>query len=109
MAQRDSGGDQARGGQGQPSGDYRDQADENELAAQFSELARSLQQEGDLQDTLDGIVTAAVQTVPGVEYAGLTVVRRRRAERLRSRARRAPSSSSMVLGAQSGSHGPLAE
>jgi len=49
-----------------------------DLASTLSDLARSLEHEDSLQDTLDGIVRAAVETVPGAVHAGLTVVRRRR-------------------------------
>ncbi|GAB7045652.1 GAF and ANTAR domain-containing protein [Catenuloplanes indicus] len=68
----------SRGGQGQPSIDYTGRGSLNDLAAQMGEMARSLQQEDSLQDTLDGIVAAAVQTVPGADYAGLMVVYARR-------------------------------
>ncbi|MEV4707120.1 GAF and ANTAR domain-containing protein [Actinoplanes sp. NPDC049316] len=50
----------------------------NDLAAQLSDMARSLQQQDGMQDTLDGIVTAAVQTVPGAGHAGVMVVKGRR-------------------------------
>lgn len=48
------------------------------LALQMGEIARSLQQEDTLQDTLAGIVAAAVDTVPGVQYAGISEVKGRR-------------------------------
>ena len=49
-----------------------------DLASILSDLARSLQHENSLQDTLGGIVASAVETVPGAGYAGLTVVHGRR-------------------------------
>ncbi|MFC3965279.1 GAF and ANTAR domain-containing protein [Nocardia jiangsuensis] len=52
-----------------------------DLAARLSELARDLQQQHDVDDTLQGIVEAAVATVPGAGYAGLSVVSRRAAMR----------------------------
>ncbi|GIJ74566.1 ANTAR domain-containing protein [Virgisporangium ochraceum] len=48
------------------------------LAARLSDLARQLQGEQNVQDTLDAIVAGAVDTVPGAELAGLMVVERRR-------------------------------
>ncbi len=53
-------------------------AGEDLLARRLSELARNLQAENTLQDTLDGIVRAAVTDVPGVQYAGISVVEARR-------------------------------
>ena len=49
-----------------------------DLASILSDLARSLQHEDSLQNTLGGIVAAAVDTVPGAGYAGLAVVHGRR-------------------------------
>jgi GAF domain-containing protein len=43
-------------------------------ARQFSELARSLQAEPDLDQTLRSIVTAAVVNVDGADLAGITLV-----------------------------------
>ena len=43
-------------------------------ARQFSELARSLQAEPDLDQTLRSIVTAAVANVDGADLAGITLV-----------------------------------
>ena len=40
----------------------------------MGELARFLQQEVSLRDTLQGIVAAAVDTVPGTQYAGISEV-----------------------------------
>lgn len=69
----------ARGGNGQPSiSDEGQAAGEDLLARRLSELARNLQAEDTLQDTLDGIVRAAVTDVPGAQYAGISVVEARR-------------------------------
>ncbi|WIM99760.1 GAF and ANTAR domain-containing protein [Actinoplanes oblitus] len=46
----------------------------DDLAVALSELARSLQSEQDERHTLDAITAAAVDTVPGTQYAGLMVV-----------------------------------
>jgi GAF domain-containing protein len=68
-----------RGGQGKPSSsDTGEAAGQDVLAVQMGELARSLQQENTLQDTLQGIVAAAVDTVPGAQYAGISEVKGRR-------------------------------
>lgn len=48
------------------------------LADHLAELARSLQQQHEVPETLDGIVRAAVGTVPGVEHASISSIRRRR-------------------------------
>jgi transcriptional regulator with GAF, ATPase, and Fis domain len=77
MARQMSGGD-GHGGQGEPSSDYTGRPNENGLAVQLSDLARALQQEDSFQNTLNGIVAAAVQTVPGAEYAGVMIVQGRR-------------------------------
>ncbi len=62
-----------RGGNGQaPRGGV------NDLAARLSDLARDLQGEDDLEKTLLAIAAAAVGTVPGAQYAALSVVQRRR-------------------------------
>ncbi|GAA1298545.1 GAF and ANTAR domain-containing protein [Saccharothrix xinjiangensis] len=51
---------------------------DNDLAVRLSEVARALQQRGTAQDTLDGIVRAAVETIPGARHAGvMTVVGKR--------------------------------
>ncbi|MGW5052611.1 ANTAR domain-containing protein [Actinokineospora sp. NPDC004072] len=48
---------------------------------QLSEVARTLQEQDNAQDTLDAIVRSAVQTIPGAEHAGIiTVVSRRQIE-----------------------------
>ncbi len=66
------------GGRGRPSSsDTGEAAGQDMLAVRMGELARSLQQEGSLQDTLQGIVTAAVDTVPGAQFAGISEVQGR--------------------------------
>jgi transcriptional regulator with GAF, ATPase, and Fis domain len=67
-----------RAGQGQPSSSYSGDTAPDDLARTLSDLARSLQNQDSIENTFGGIVTAAVQTVPGAEYAGLTVVEARR-------------------------------
>lgn len=47
---------------------------EDELAVQFSELARTLQREDDPQRTLEEIVQGAVQLIPGVDEASISAV-----------------------------------
>lgn len=49
----------------------------SDLAESLSALAHALQQENSPQETLDAIVHAAVDTVPGAEHAGITMVRDR--------------------------------
>ncbi|MFI9400706.1 ANTAR domain-containing protein [Nocardia sp. NPDC052316] len=48
-----------------------------DLALQLGDLARYLQEQDSIDDTLQCIVDAAVRTVPGAEYAGLSVVEKR--------------------------------
>ncbi|MGH3985265.1 MAG: GAF and ANTAR domain-containing protein [Pseudonocardiaceae bacterium] len=68
-----------RGQRGEPSASNRGSvAGEDQLAQQLSELARDLQERQSLQDTLKGIVQAAVDNVPGAQFAGISVVRGRR-------------------------------
>jgi transcriptional regulator with GAF, ATPase, and Fis domain len=50
----------------------------DDLATKLSDLARALQDEDDVKATLQAIADAAVGTVPGAQYAGLSVVHRRR-------------------------------
>lgn len=68
-----------RGHQGQPAtsaeGGYQGH---DQLAQQLSDIARNLHREATLHDTLMGIVRAAVDNVPGVQSAGITVVEARR-------------------------------
>ena len=56
----------------------------DDLAIRLSELARTLEDEDGEHDTLDAISAAAVDTVPGAQYAGLSVVERRREIRTRA-------------------------
>jgi hypothetical protein len=67
-----------QGGKGQPSAQFTGHAPRDDLAETLSELARSLQAEQNIDELLNGIVIAAVQTVPGAEHAGLMVVEDRR-------------------------------
>lgn len=66
----------SREGQG-PARSGRDH-DQEPLADQLAALARALEQEDDPQQTLDAIVRAAVDTVPGAQHASVSVVQRRR-------------------------------
>ncbi len=64
---------------GEPSSSYAAQPSGwNQLAERLSDLSRELQDERDVQGTLDSIVGAAVGTVPGAEYASISVVIKRR-------------------------------
>lgn len=54
-------------------------ADINELAHEFSEVARALQAKDDTDEMLDEVVTAAVRLIPGVDDASISVVTGRRA------------------------------
>ena len=56
----------------------------DDLAAQFSELARALQQQDDLPGTLEEIVQAAVELIPGCEEASISAVQDRRRVRSES-------------------------
>ena len=49
-----------------------------DLAVRLSDLARDLQGEDDVEQTLLAIAAAAVSTVPGAQHASLSVVQRRR-------------------------------
>ena len=50
----------------------------NELAQKLGELARSMQEENGLEHTLDAIVHAAAETVPGADEVSISAVARRR-------------------------------
>jgi GAF domain-containing protein len=63
---------------GRPSRTYGSDSSTNELAEMLSDVARSLQKEPNLEDTLQGISKAAVQTVPGARFAGISEVLGRR-------------------------------
>lgn len=72
-------GSGASQGRGVPSTSYDGPAtDSDDLAVRLSDLARSLQDEGSLNDTLQAIVDAAVDTVPGAQYAGISMIQARR-------------------------------
>lgn len=49
-----------------------------ELVDRLASLARALQEEEDVQETLDAIVRAAVGTVPGAQHASISTILRRR-------------------------------
>ncbi|MGC5016983.1 GAF and ANTAR domain-containing protein [Micromonospora sp. DT47] len=64
---------------GEPSLSFRGKAAEvDTLAVRFSRLARSLQAERTVDDTLRAIVRAAAETVPGARHAGITEIEGRR-------------------------------
>jgi GAF domain-containing protein len=68
-----------RPGRGKPSTAYTgEEAGWNELAEKLGELARSMQDEKGLEHTLEAIVHAAAETVPGADEASITSVVRRR-------------------------------
>jgi len=71
--------DQRTSSRGMPSAqDTGAAAGLDELAVQFGELARSLQQSDDPHRTIEEIVQAAVQLIPGVDEASISVVLGRR-------------------------------
>ena len=61
-------------------GQTQDKVDQgDDLGGVMGQIARTLQQDhGDVPATLDSITTAAVQTVPGTDWAGVSLVRGRR-------------------------------
>ncbi len=59
---------------GRPSTSYTGVGTDEDLADRLSELARQLQDEDDVQATLDAIVHGAATTVPGAEQASLSVI-----------------------------------
>jgi GAF domain-containing protein len=63
---------------GQPSTQYTGRVARNDLAEVLGDLARTLQDEQDVDRLLNDIAVAAVDTVPGAEHAGLMVVEARR-------------------------------
>jgi transcriptional regulator with GAF, ATPase, and Fis domain len=62
------------GGKGQPSTANTGTADPNQLAEDFGELARSLEEHDDPDVMLAEIVAAAVAMVPGVDEGSISVV-----------------------------------
>ncbi len=65
-------------GRGRVSAHATSSSDEGDLVVRLSRLARNLQGEDDVAATLQAITHAAVDTIPGVRYAGISVVRRGR-------------------------------
>ena len=63
---------------GRPSSDDTGHGGIDDLAVRLSDLSRVLQEEDGVDETLQAIVDAAVGTVPGAQYAGLSVVEHRR-------------------------------
>ena len=49
-----------------------------DLASMLSDVAQSLQQEPDLQETLQGVVDAAVDAIPGAQHVSVSSVVKRR-------------------------------
>ena len=66
------------GGKGQPSTANTGTADPNQLAEDFGELARSLEEQDDPDVMLAEIIAAAVAMVPGVDEGSISVVTGRR-------------------------------
>jgi transcriptional regulator with GAF, ATPase, and Fis domain len=77
-------GSDDRSERGQPSSSYTGHRHRDGLARALSDMARSLQSEESLEDTLRAIVSAAAHTVPGADHAGLTLVEGRRKVRTRA-------------------------
>ena len=75
--------DSQDGARGEPASRSYD-ASVEDLATTLSELARSLQDEDDVEATLQAIAQASVGTVPGAQDAALSVVQDRRAIRTRA-------------------------
>lgn len=66
-------------GRGEPSASYTGRGPGwNQLAEKLSDLSRDLQYHRNTDGTLEAIVLAAVDTVPGVEFASISAVVRRR-------------------------------
>jgi len=66
-------------GRGRPSAENGGSAaGQDELADRLSELARLLEHEAGVEETLKGIVEAAVDTVPGAQHASISQIRRGR-------------------------------
>lgn len=64
---------------GQPSSqDTGTSVGQDALAVQFSDLARSLQQQADPEATLQDVVRAAVELIPGLDAGSISVVLGRR-------------------------------
>lgn len=65
-------------GRGLMSAQAASATDEDDLVVRLGRLARSLQDEVDVDATLRAIVHAAVTTIPGAGFAAISVVHRRR-------------------------------
>jgi hypothetical protein len=77
--------DEGRAGRSQPSPQNTGSASgQDELAARLGELARSLQGEKNTEETLSRIISAAVDLIPGVQEASVSVVTGRREVRSRA-------------------------
>jgi hypothetical protein len=72
-------GNGATGDQGRPPNNITDHPAADDPAGRLSDLARASQHEDSVDETLRAIVHAAVGTVPGAQYAALSVVEHRRA------------------------------
>lgn len=59
---------------GEPSAEDHGSADVDELAAQFSQVARLLEAEDDTDAMLDAVVAAALRLVPGTEHGSISMV-----------------------------------
>ena len=70
--------DQQGAGRGQPSAQDTGSATADDLAVQFSELARALQQPDDPRRTLEGVVQAALRLIPGTDEASISAVLNRK-------------------------------
>jgi transcriptional regulator with GAF, ATPase, and Fis domain len=77
VAERSGSGDTSE--RGMPSEQDEGSTDENELAEQLGELARSLQSYRDTDELLTEVVQAAVRMIPGVDEASISVVQDRQA------------------------------
>ena len=76
-----SNGGESRGSGASTPGEHRPGED---LATVLSDVAQSLQQEPDVQATLQGIVDAAQDAVPGAEHVSLSSIVRRREVKTRA-------------------------
>jgi hypothetical protein len=76
------------GGRGQPSTANTGTVDPNQLAEDFGELARSLEEHDDPGSLLAEIVAAAVAMVPGADEGSISVVTARSRVGSQARSRR---------------------
>jgi transcriptional regulator with GAF, ATPase, and Fis domain len=63
---------------GEPSGSHTGIASLDALAEKFSDLARALEHEVSVDDTLNAIVNAAVDAIPGAQHASISLVEGRK-------------------------------